>query len=229
MGAALVARTGAGSSDSNNVTTSSVNTTGANFLVALVGWYSGGPPTLSDSKSNLGWTGLNVYSPANDTNVKIQIFYCPSATVGSGHTFKVSSSGLQPSVAVLAFSGVDASPFDQQNGSNASNFGTTIQTGSVTPTTDNQVVIACYDGYSGDVSSIDSSFTLTDHGPYAGHSVAFGIAYLIQTSATAVNPTFTLGASNVNAAAIATFKASAGGGGGSVPSTYYNYLLASAA
>jgi hypothetical protein len=212
MSIALVAHAGAGSSDSNNVTTSSVNTTGANLLVAVVCSYSGSP-TLSDSKGNT-WTGLTVYNPSNDTSLKLQLYYCASATVGSGHTFTLSSSGKSPSICVAAFSGADAAPLDQQAGFTGSNASSTVQPGSVTPSTDNQLLVTGISGYSSAVSSIDSSFTITDTVAYTGTDIVGALAYKIQTAKGAENPTWTVVGSNVQTAAIATFKASAGGGGG---------------
>jgi hypothetical protein len=116
--------------------------------------------------------------------------------------------GTQPVVCVLAFSGAAASPLDQQAGTSAGASGATVQPGSVTPTVDGEVLVAGYSGYFADVSSIDSSFTITDQfSSSGGHHLTTAAAYKIQTAASAENPTWTLGGSNINAAGIATFKA----------------------
>ena len=89
----------------------------------------------------------------------------------------------------------------------------TIATGSVTPSQANELIIAtaCHDSIY--TSTVNSSFTISDDNQGAG-SAAYGstMAYLIQGSAGAVNPIFAgEGSAHFWAAAIATFKAAAGG------------------
>jgi hypothetical protein len=87
-----------------------------------------------------------------------------------------------------------------------------LQTGSVTPSENNEVLIAGtgIEG-TGRTATINSSFTITDGIAGDGATRMGGYAaYLIQTTATAVNPTWTYsGAVTRVAANIATFKAAA--------------------
>lgn len=211
MAIALVANVGAGSATSNNVTTGSIDTTGADLIVIVVSAY-GGAPTLSDSKGNT-WTARTSYGPIH----VCKIYYCASPTVGSGHTFTLTSSTLYPTVNVAAFSGTHATPYDVENGyAEVGAPSTTGQPGSVTPSEDNEVLITGTT-HASTVSSIGSSFTITDNIAYgAGTNIGGAMAYKIQTSAGAENPTWTYGSAQYFTASIATFKA--GGGGAAVVS-----------
>ena len=115
---------------------------------------------------------------------------------------------------VAAFSGAAAaSALDQQNG--AVGTGTSLATGSVTPSEDNELVVSgvsIADGSSG-TYAVDSGLTITDQIlASAGNFEGGGLAYIIQTSAGAVNPTWSWTGSVNSAAVIATFKAAAAGG-----------------
>lgn len=203
MAYSLIANTLAGASDSNSVTTAGINTSGADLIVLVVTTYDGDGPTPTDSNGNT-WTALTLRGNANDA--QCQIWYSYSPSVGSGHTFSVSTSTDFPSIGVLAFSGAAASPFDQQNGARSG--AGTVQPGSVTPSEDNEVIVTGYGGYSQAISSINSGFTLANsHTFSSGQRLTTGTAYLIQTTAAAVNPTWTLAGTSENSAAIATFKA----------------------
>ncbi len=208
---ALVAHGAAGalSSNNNGVTTAGINTTGANLIVVGVAAYGGGtfPGTLTDSLSNT-WT---ILTPQNSGGSNYAVlYYCYAPTVGSGQTFTYTSSFSFPSIGVAAFSGAIASPFDQQNGAVAAS-GLTIQPGSVTPSVNNEVVLTVFsDGASGVSFSIDSGFTITDQlqklNNGTNNQEGLGLAYIIQTTAGATNPTWTAGGSSTMAATIATFK-----------------------
>lgn len=205
----FVTSVGAHSANGNDVTTGAVDTTGANFLVAMAGYYgTGTPPTLSDSKSNT-WTALTLkISP--DTSINGRLYYCAGATVGSGHTFSLSGTGVYPAVAVLAMANVKASPFDQQNGATTTSGNTSLATGSITPSVNGCVIVAGLVGNdsTGGDPTIDSGFST----PVVGHatggqSVGAAISYKIQTTAAAVNPTWSWTNSGSEAVAvIASFK-----------------------
>jgi hypothetical protein len=165
-------------------TTTAIDTTGANFLVVTPGGnYSGG--AVTDSYGN-SWAGLNIAT--NMFSGQAQIFYARNATVGTGHTFSISGGDL--SVAVTAWSGSAASPFDVQNAANNS-----VQPGSITPTNNNELLItATVDAGTYIETGIDSGFAISDAVAGApGSSYAIAQAYLVQTSAAAVNPTWTGG------------------------------------
>lgn len=206
-------------SASGTGTTGTCDTTGADLIV-LVGVYdSGGTGTFSDSKGN-SWTlctrpATTIENLASGSYVRIAYCYAPSS-VGASHTFSISPS--YGSIHAIAFSGAAAAPLDVQAagyGSNAAN-ATTNQPGTATPSVDNCLLVAGLGvGDSGNPSSIDSSFTLST-GISASTGVRWGgaLAYLIQTTAGAVNPTWTWTNSSANGAVMAAFQAASGGGGG---------------
>lgn len=206
----LVAHVAAGSGDTNNVTTGSITTTGANLLVLILGNLAAGAVTISDSKTNT-WTALTKQtSEVNDS----RIYYSQTTTVGSGHTFTATSVAQQPTINVMAFSGSLTSPFDVQNGyATSGGLGETSHaTGSVTPSLNYELIVSGLCNNNGTTASINSSFTLVDTASSVG-TVVNNSAYLVQTTATAVNPTWTFGGNDYAALTIATFKAALNAGG----------------
>lgn len=196
-----------------SITTPAIDTTGADLIVIAVSDYIAAPiSAISDSKSNT-WTKLASSSTSVTRNT---LYYCQNPTVGSGHTFTASGGGnaVYPGIAVQAWAGSTSAPFDQQNGATVDP-GTTLNTGSITPGFANELVIASVGGNSGtEVWSIGSSFTISDQTPAVGGSgIGIGMAYLVQGSATAVNPQWTSSTSTDMAARIASFKAAAAAGG----------------
>jgi hypothetical protein len=183
--------------------TSAIDTTGANLLVVAVEQFGNLLGSLADSKSNT-WTGLTAQTQAADAYVSL--FYCASPTVGSGHTFTYFGANIFGGIAVQAWSGANAAPFDVENGAGATS--TTISTGSVTPSVSNSLIITGLCGSTGSHTyAIDSGFTITDSADYsAGTDLGIAMAYLKQGSATAVNPTWSWVTSSNAAAAIAVFK-----------------------
>jgi hypothetical protein len=222
MAVTFVAEVVGATPDGNAFTTTSINTSGANFLIAAVGSYDPlGAPTLSDTKSNT-WTPLTAQS---GDGASIQLYYSKNPTVGSGHGFTLTPAipgSSLISIAVQAFSGVDTtSPFDQQNtaGSGVGVSTTTAQPGSITPSGSNYLVVSgvMINQIQASNISIDSSFeTMVQNTNWinrnGNQSLGTGISYLVQGSAAAVNPTWTFPTSTQWAAAIASFKVAAGGG-----------------
>lgn len=203
----VVAHTIAGAvSPGNSVTTSGITTTGANLIVISCAWYTAATfeVTISDSNGNT-WTALTG-SSAN--NYRSRIYYCVSPVVGSGHTFTASGTGTAPSISVQAWSGMStSSPFDQQNGATTPST-SSLATGSITPSQANTVVItaAAWDG-SRNYSSLSGGFTTTDNiSDLASNHAGGAMGYLILTSATPTNPTWTVSGSTVICARIASFK-----------------------
>lgn len=200
MAIALVANT-----YSTGAASSAIDTTGATLLVAVCSGFIGSTPNLTDSKSNT-WTGLTIRGGGS----LVKIYYVANPTVGTNHTFD--PSGTNPSCTVAAFSGVvTTSPFDQENGNTGS--GGSVSTGSVTPSEDNELVIAGVTFYPAGVVSINGGFTITDQVNYVlGAEMGSGLAYLIQTSVAAANPAWSHSGFTDAAVAIATFKAAAATG-----------------
>jgi hypothetical protein len=212
----------------NGATTASIDTTGATILVAVVSDFTGGPGiTFSDSKSN-SWTALTAYSSAaGQMRVRIYYAYATAGKVGSGHTFTSAGTGVYTCACVSAFSGTDTSvdPYNADvTGQN--DFATFVTapmtTGSVTVAAGDLAIAGEGTNFgTGTTSwSIDLGFTIADQYHVSGDTEGAGLAYFINSgSSGAKNPGWTPSiASSAGAATIATFEASAGGGGDVTPS-----------
>jgi hypothetical protein len=196
----------------NTVTSGSINTTGANLLIVSVSWYPAGGADvttveLSDSKGNT-WTQLNLAGTIGVTFTANRLFYCYSGTVGTGHTFTVTETGSYPAIAVMAFSNAASSPLDQQSQAETP-LVTTVQPGSITATqADAILVTSCAWDVDTTTASVNLSFTGTvSVAATSGNHVGGGLAYRIDTSATATNPTWTkTGGISSMSASVASFK-----------------------
>lgn len=200
MAYALIANAAAESTNSITATTAAIDTTGANLIVLAVNRAVGVTPT--DSKSNT-WTSLT----SRGTDPFTTIWYVFNPTVGTGHTFAVSVGNSYPSIFVSAWSGAVTSPFDAENGASSAS-ASTLQPGSITPSENNELVITVVGStVEGTTYSINGGFTITNQVDGAD-SLAYGgaMAYLIQTTAAAANPTWTLSGVRSCSAAIACFK-----------------------
>lgn len=196
----------ASSADASNVTTATLDTTGADFLIIYVASYQvTTAPTISDSKGNT-WTPLTAKTQSGLQ--RGQLYYTVPSSVGSGHTFSANGSLSYPSVCVQAFSTVNATPFDTETGAVSAGSVSSLQPGSITPTEDYSLLVSGYAPYIGEGTvSIDSSFAITDALPIVP-GFAFGsfMAYKIQGTSTADNPTWTCTGSSAAVAVMASFK-----------------------
>ena len=191
-GPALVAEVGAGAaSGGNGFTTSSINTTGANFIVAVKVWYGATEPTLSDSNTN-SYTAAGAASQDLPGDRKVRHYYVYGGTVGSGHTFTLGGTAHYGSLAVMAFSGIASSPVDQNNGDEETSW-TTMPSGSITPSQANTVSVTgiVFDSGSGTITE-PSGYTagpevMTSGGAHIGVSAAWKIL----SATTTINPDWT--------------------------------------
>jgi hypothetical protein len=210
MAIALVATTGiAGNGAVTSITTGSADTstTPATLLVMFI--VSEQTPTPSDNQSNT-WTSVGTsYSNFGKT------IYCYYALAGSKisttHTFTVTSASGKISCTVLAFTNTaSASPLDANGPQGAADaFGTTIQAaGSFTPASANDVVCsAVYHDTNNTVTLDDGTFTYASAGfGNPGDGLSMRAAYVVQTTATAVNPTWTLGSTTYKGIYNVAFK-----------------------
>jgi hypothetical protein len=208
-GYAKVASVSAASSNGGvSVTTGAIDTTGANLIVCATGSYEGGGEfTPTDSKGN---TYSTLTASLVGNGPQAQIHYVFNPTVGSGHTFSGGIAGTFPAIACIAFSGSVTSPFDQENG-NTTASAASLTTGSVTPTENNELLIAVVSWDAAITNlAINESFTLDQSVAYgSGQNEGLGLAFFIQGTAGALNPQWTWTTSRPAAARIATFKAAA--------------------
>lgn len=210
MAIAFVTSVAAKSTNTNGFTTGTCDTTGANLLAAMQTYYAQATVgAITDSKGN-SWSNLTAYAGALNA---CRISHSTPTVVGAGHTFSVSGSGNYPTLAVLAFSGAKASsPFDVENGAGGTS--SSAQSGSITPSENGEVVIASigWNTNGTPISSINGGFTLQhNQAPVTTQCIGGAAAYLIQTSAAAANPTWTLAITDPWEASIASFKAAAAG------------------
>lgn len=195
-------------------TTSSVDTTGANFIAVSICWFNSGQsttaPSVTDNKSNT-FTPLTVRNTGS--NLSNVLYYSTNPTVGSGHTFTLNGVSIS-SICVAAFSGADTTlPFDLQNGAGSAS-AASIQPGSITPGANNEILITGVGSGLIDPFSINGGFSIAQQSGNGGNTFfPSGLAYLIQTTAGAANPTWTsTSGPDQMASGIASFKAAAAGG-----------------
>jgi hypothetical protein len=195
-----IASTAAGGT-ANIVTTSAIDTTGANLIVIATAKFNSNAITVSDSKGNT-WTPLTARTGGA---VHSRIYYCFNPTVGSGHTFSISGTNVFPSIGVGAFGGVDA--YEAESGS-SSTTGTSRQPGALVPSVDGCLVISgCATGAG--TPAIDSGFSENTVSFASGQHASVGIGRLIQATAASVNPTWSWTGSANNAVTLAVFTPTA--------------------
>lgn len=192
------------------VTAGTFDTTGANLIVLVIADYVGfgASPTPTDNQSNT-WTGLTAQTGAGSTHCRIWYVYNP--TTSATHTFTSPDTGQArfPVILMAAFSGAVASPADQQNGN--TDTGTSLATGSITPSENEELIISGIAFNATGGATVNESMTETNDQAYnAGVNMAGVMAYKIQTTATAINPTWTISSSE-GAAVVASFKDTATG------------------
>lgn len=196
----------------STATTGAINTTGASLIVIGIARQASNADAISDSAGNT-WTKLTE-SLATGA-VGTVMYYCAAPNTSATHTFTLGSTNAGV-ICVAAFSGIQTvTPFDQQNGG-SNTTGSTLATGSVTPTQNGELLVTMFGfNVAGTPVSINSGFTITDTTNFAsGVNYGGSLAYFIQTTAGAINPTWTRTGSSSQAARIATFIAAAAAAGG---------------
>lgn len=215
-GGPLVANAAVRKTSLGTATTAAMDTTGAKILIATLGTYGGDitAAVITDSKSNT-WTAVANCAGADTLN-NTGLWYAVNPTVGTGHTVSATYTGAINestafflSLAVAAFSGVaTSSPLGQNSCGNST--GGTVQPGSITPGSNGQLIItSATNVYAIETWSINSGFTITDQVQSdPGLDAGVALAYYLQPTAAAINPTWTGsgGSSTSRASAIASFK-----------------------
>ncbi len=207
MAYAFVIATADGSTSSNGFTTTAADFTGVDTIFVTLHEGSGtGAETLSSSPANT-WNKLTTQTVFG--SISSTIYYALAASVNNAMTFSITGTGTFPSISAMGFSGGAASAaFDAENGS-TQGFSSTVQTGAVSPAVNDEVVVSGLGWQASATPSIDSSFTL----PAAATWIPSGFgsnsvtqAYIIQTTAGSVNPTWTVSFNSTLTACIACFK-----------------------
>lgn len=189
---------------SADAVTADVDTTGATLLVAIC--------VLNDSiyapTDNKGNTWVAIDTQAQ--TIFSGVYYVQSPTVGTGHHFTLSGASRVAGIAVMAFSGTNTLAAVDQHTKAANSLGTSpITAGSITPSENNEVVATFLAGNMLETIAVDSSCTLVDHLPFlAGQAYCVASAYIVQTTAGAINPSWSYGSPSVEHAYNDSFKAS---------------------
>lgn len=214
----LTNATGAGVNGTGNMT---LDSSGANLLIAVEGWYSYGNthPTPTENKGNT-YASTSQYDTSTPTSVQLYYSNQASPTVGSGHYFDFAYSGAYIGGVFASFSGANAggSVLDGSQG------GTTVSSSltlpSITPTENNCLVVTAimFEDNSGGAINVPSGYTLINSVAYSGNNEGIALAYQVQTTATATAPQWNITNSAAIAGIVAVFKGPGGGvGGGTTP------------
>lgn len=199
---AFIAGVETASINGTDVTSATINSTGANLLVAVVADYGlGVAGNVTDTKGN-SWTPKTIYADGGNLS-RVRLFWSKPSSVGSAHAALYT--GTQPSIAFAAFSNTNASPFESEVGTS----GTSVSPagGSITPGANNGLIISAFCGLSNLPITPDPTFTIIGSAiASSANNFSIGMAYLIQTTAGAVNPVWTVNSSNPWAATNAVFK-----------------------
>lgn len=214
--------TGRAAAGGDTFTTGQCNMAGSDLLVMCSIGFRSVMRTVSDSSTNT-WNARTEYSTAG--NGSVQIHYATNATSTSTQTFTTTCTGCYSSLVVMGFSGSNLSaPYDNtENGAvDDTTTVTTMQPGQITPSENNTVVAACLTFAAVSTITINSGFsTVFQENFNAGENFAAAGAYLIQTTAAAVNPTFAdIATGGQLAASQAPFKAAAVSTSSAVPIFY---------
>lgn len=142
-------------------------------------------PSLSDSAGNT-WTQIATYSGAGNQS-GVTIYYCNNFTRSATHTFTTSSKFCNISIMCFTGNRTASTPQDQINGQFISGTTGNNTPGSITPSVNDCLVISTVMDYGGTNPTTPTGYTLIAKGP-TSTAFAWGVAYQIQTTATATNP-----------------------------------------
>ena len=173
-------------------TTVAADCTGANLIVINTASYAGGLPAPTDSSSN-SYTASTCSSVGTGPGQGC-VYWKYAPTVTNSMTFSVAQASVFASIEFIGFSGTAGSSIDQDSNTTLVTSSTTCQPASITPSTTNQVVVASLaaNELTGGVNSINSGFTISDQDAgVAGTNYGGALAYIIETSIVAKQPTWT--------------------------------------
>lgn len=166
--------------------------------------------TVTDTAGNT-WATAREHSDVPGANT-FTILYAMNAVAGANtitvHWQQATAISARFAIAEYA-GGATSSALDQVNSANGSS--TSVASGSVTPTTDNQLVIGLQGSSNGRGYTQTAGLTMEEQQPAGANAQKILYVDVIQTTATAINNTATLNTTDTWGACIATFKAAAGG------------------
>lgn len=205
------------------ITTPSVTTSGSILILNAEGSGNSNPSgwTITDALNSIPTT--NIWHHLTEQNsgspgAAAVIWYAYNSSggalqTGALHTFTATSgSPVAISLALTCFSGslTSSDPFDKQNGANGASI-TSLASGSITPSQNGELVIAAGGmrigtAYTANAVTVDKALDYV-----TGTLSGIALGHVIQTSATAVNNTWSMSGSGQMASVIASFKAAGTG------------------
>lgn len=203
----FVSGTTTGVNGSGGGSSSAIDTTGAAFLIGVVSYFSGASGlSFSDSKGNT-WNALTAATSANS---RCNIYWCKPSSVGPSHTASFTGTSVFLGISFAAFTFGAVSPADQESVNSGT--GTTTSSSSITPGFAGELVISGVAVVANTIapSSVNGGFNVigTPSSGSSGNRIGLGAAYLIQTSAAAASPAWTLSGSSEWSTKLASFKVS---------------------
>ena len=201
-----------------DATTGGISSLGGTFAVFGRAWYPGSAPTfaLSDDQGNASFTQYTTQAGSFAAAAVLRCLTTPLLT-GASHHWTSDSLGDIAVYQVLTaqvFSGVDLVTAPQENGAlDETNTLSSFQGGSITPAVDGCLCLSVCCAGNSSVTGLDCNIgTKNIVQASAGVYVGGGVAWVIQTTATAFNPTWSWGTftSTVAVANIAFRPAAAG-------------------
>ena len=206
----LKASTFAQSLNQNDVTTSGIDTTGADLIIIVAGWYpQGGTVKVKDSASNT-WSSKTSYF--DGLFRQIQISYVFSPTTGVAQTFGSGGTGdtctqCYAAITVEAWSGSTSNGNEGDKSANTGS-GTSLQPGSISPAANDLFITGIAAANSATGFTNGGVFTVSNQHAFTGNGVAIGMAH--GTSSSAQNPTWSWTNADEAIAAMTAFKPSGG-------------------
>jgi hypothetical protein len=207
----IVAEGGIAATSAAATTTGTLNTTGATGLVVTTSWYCGGGAAssiaLTDNQSNT-YTLLGSRVDSAASGCLVVGYDVTTPTVSATHTFTATGVGgdAYAAVCIIAFAG--GNTYDVRTGGQDTGATTSLnQLASVTPSANGALLVTSV-VTTGTAHMINSSFTGGFQANYnVGVSQGGGCARLIQTTAAAVNPTWSWTTASTAAVDVSVFSA----------------------
>lgn len=190
-------------------TTSSINTSGANFLACFIS--NEGTYTFSDAAGNT-WVPLTAYQ-GSTSDIGGQIQVAVNAKTNTTETFTVGSA-IAPAVSCVALSGILAFNSGTDSGNDA-NSGQSSMAPVASITGSGAVIVltgVTTESPGTGTLSINDGFSVLESIAYAaGSNYGAALAYLVQIPGAAVQPTWQSTSSGITAVAIGAFNLFSGG------------------
>jgi hypothetical protein len=189
----------------NGSSTTAINLTGATLIVLTEADASASLASPTDSSSNT-WIGLGLYEDTGP-NYWNETFYCYPCTVSASQTF--TAHGSTPRLVMIAASGTltASSPIDGSGAGGSDLFGTTCQPGSQTPSATGELLVSGLAiGTNAATGSVNDSLSILNTTAGTGTYPQTYLGYLIDSSSSAINPTWTASSSYTLVCTAGLFK-----------------------